>query len=72
VGTGLWPHRGAHERVILGGDVARRTRYIAYGGMPGLAYLGDRFVPRMIEAGGNDLVRMVLETNPRRWAARFS
>ena len=64
--------RGAHERVILGGDVARRTRYIAYGGMPGLAYLGDRFVPRMIEAGGNDLVRMVLETNPRRWAARFS
>jgi len=64
--------RGANERVILGGDVARRTRYIAAGGMPGLAYLGDRFVPRMIETGGNDLARMVLEVNPQRWAARFS
>jgi predicted metal-dependent phosphotriesterase family hydrolase len=64
--------RGANERVILGGDVARRTRYNAAGGMPGLAYLGDRFVPRMIEAGGKDLAHMVLEANPQRWAARFS
>lgn len=64
--------RGANERIILGGDVARRTRYIASGGMPGLAYLGDRFVPRIVEAGGNDLTRMVLEANPQRWAARFS
>lgn len=63
--------RGAGERIVLGGDVARRTRYIASGGMPGLAYLGDRFVPRLVEAGGNDLVRMVLEANPQRWAGRF-
>ena len=38
--------RGAAERILIGGDVARRTRYRAYGGMPGLAYLGERVLPR--------------------------
>ncbi len=30
---------GNAGRVLLGGDVARRSRYHAYGGMPGMAYL---------------------------------
>ena len=33
------PSSAAGDRILLGGDVARRTRYVAYGGMPGLAYL---------------------------------
>ena len=57
---------GAH-RILLGGDVARRTRYRAYGGIPGLAYLGERFVPRIAEAGGEDLVDRVLRENPADW-----
>lgn len=40
---------GAGARIVLGGDVARRTRYIAYGGMPGLSYLPLRFLPRLAE-----------------------
>jgi len=63
--------RGARDRIVLGGDVARSTRYVAYGGMPGLAYLGERFVPRLARAGGDDLVTAVLETNPQRLLARF-
>ena len=39
--------QGGLDRILLGGDVARRTRYVAYGGMPGLAYLGERFLPRL-------------------------
>lgn len=57
---------GAH-RILLGGDVARRSRYRAYGGIPGLAYLGERFVPRIAAAGGEELVERVLRENPASW-----
>lgn len=59
--------QGAADRILLGGDVARRSRYVAYGGLPGLAYLGERFVPRLIRAGGDELVERVLVANPARW-----
>ncbi|KTS06101.1 phosphotriesterase family protein [Microbacterium testaceum] len=58
---------GGGDRILLGGDVARRTRYIAYGGMPGLRYLGDRFVPRLRAEGGDDLADAVLRRNPAAW-----
>lgn len=58
---------GGADRILLGGDVARRTRYIAYGGMPGLRYLGDRFVPRLRADGGDDLADAVLRRNPAAW-----
>jgi phosphotriesterase-related protein len=58
---------GGGERVLLGGDVARRTRYVAYGGMPGLAYLFDRFVPRLRGAIGDAALEAVLVSNPARW-----
>jgi predicted metal-dependent phosphotriesterase family hydrolase len=62
---------GAGDHLLLGGDVARATRYAAYGGMPGLAYLGRRFVPRLLAEGGPELVERVLVGNPARWLGRF-
>ena len=64
--------RGGADRLLLGGDVARATRYRAYGGMPGLAYLGERFVPRLRAEGGAALAEAVLVANPARWLGRFS
>ena len=64
--------RGGRDRLLLGGDVARATRYAAYGGMPGLAYLGRRFVPRLRAEGGVDLADAVLVGNPARWLGRIS
>ena len=58
---------GGGGRILLGGDVARRTRYAAYGGMPGLRYLGERFVPRLRREGGDDLADAVLRRNPAAW-----
>lgn len=58
--------RGGADRLLLGGDVGRRTRYRAYGGMPGLDYLPRRFVPRVEESCGADLVRSLLIRNPAR------
>jgi phosphotriesterase-related protein len=40
---------GAAERIVLGGDVARASRYRAYGGIPGLDYLPLRFFPRLAQ-----------------------
>lgn len=63
---------GALDRVLLGGDVARRTRYVAYGGMPGLRYLGERVVPRLLAAGHGELVKHALTLNPARLLDRFA
>lgn len=57
---------GDPARVVLGGDVARRSRYRAYGGMPGLAYLPQRFVPRVRERLGTAIVESLLVENPAR------
>jgi phosphotriesterase-related protein len=59
--------RGAGERLLLGGDVARATRYRGYGGMPGLAYLEERVLPRLERQASTELVEAVLVTNPARW-----
>jgi 5-phospho-D-xylono-1,4-lactonase len=53
-------------RLVLGGDVARRTRYLAYGGMPGLEYLPRRFLPRLRDRVGSDVVDQLLIDNPAR------
>ncbi|MGH3414430.1 MAG: phosphotriesterase family protein [Marmoricola sp.] len=60
---------GGGGHVLLGGDVARRTRYHAYGGMPGLAYLFDRFVPRLRGSIGDEALHRILVDNPARWLA---
>lgn len=60
---------GGGDRILLGGDVARRTRYIAYGGMPGLAYLGERYLPRLRALVGDAAVDRMLIDNPARLLA---
>lgn len=57
---------GDPTRLVLGGDVARRSRYRAYGGMPGLDYLPRRFIPRLRNALGVQIVDGLLVANPAR------
>jgi 5-phospho-D-xylono-1,4-lactonase len=61
---------GDGSRLVLGGDVARRTRYLAYGGMPGLEYLPRRFLPRLRDRLGSDVVDQLLIDNPGRLLAQ--
>lgn len=60
---------GAGGRILLGGDVARRTRYISYGGMPGLEYLGSRYLPRLRERIGGEATDRILTANPQGFLA---
>lgn len=57
---------GGGAGLLLGGDVARRTSFEAHGGMPGMAYLGRHFVPRVVERCGADVVAQLLVDNPAR------
>jgi predicted metal-dependent phosphotriesterase family hydrolase len=61
--------RGGAERILLGGDVARRSSFRSYGGIPGLAYLPERFIPRLRDASGDELVHQILVANPARFLA---
>jgi predicted metal-dependent phosphotriesterase family hydrolase len=58
---------GHAHALLLGGDVARASRYTSYGGMPGLDYLGRRFVPRMRALLGDGVSEQVMVHNPARW-----
>ena len=51
-------------RILIGADVARRSRFVAYGGMPGLVYLPQRFLPRLRTAIGDELVTQMVTENP--------
>jgi phosphotriesterase-related protein len=62
---------GAGDRLLLGGDVARASRYVGYGGMPGLAYLGERVLPRLMREAGPEAVDAATVANPARWLGRF-
>ena len=57
---------GGADRLLLGGDVARASSFTSYGGLPGMAYLPRRFVPRIERAAGSGLVRRLLVDNPAR------
>ncbi|MCR2762825.1 aryldialkylphosphatase [Microbacterium sp. zg.B48] len=58
---------GAGDRILLGADVARSSRYRAYGGVPGLEYLGRAFVPRLRERVGTPAVETITTVNAARW-----
>ncbi|WP_460757725.1 phosphotriesterase family protein [Nocardiopsis oceani] len=55
------------DRLLLGGDAARRTRYRAYGGMPGMDYLPTRFLPRVRTELGDEVLAAILVANPAAW-----
>ncbi len=59
---------GHGDRLLLGGDTARRSYWTAYGGGPGLAYILAGFDPRLRAEGFSDAERHAIWTvNPARW-----
>jgi len=59
--------QGGADRLLIGGDVARCTAFRSYDGLPAMAYLPRRFVPRLAKMGGEELVRRILIDNPARF-----
>jgi phosphotriesterase-related protein len=54
---------GGGKRIVLGGDVARSSRYRSYGGIPGLDYLPLRFMPRLRQVVSERTYRWITVTN---------
>lgn len=58
---------GFEDRILISGDMGRRSYLKAYGGGPGFEYLLKQFVPRLLEEGFTPaLVKKFFEENPRR------
>ena len=60
---------GYVERILLGADVARRHRYRSYGGLPGLGYIGNSFLPRIRQRMGPEVVQQMIVQNPATYLA---
>lgn len=59
---------GLGEQILLGGDMARRSYWKAYGGGPGFDYLLRIFTPRLREEGFTDAeIEQIWVRNPARW-----
>ena len=55
---------GHLDRILLGTDVGRRSMLRAYGGGPGMAVLGERFLPRLASRLGQSAVDTIMRVNP--------
>jgi 5-phospho-D-xylono-1,4-lactonase len=59
---------GHRDRLLVSGDMGRRSYLRAYGGGPGFEYILTKFVPRLRREGfDEELVRQLFVTNPARW-----
>ena len=59
---------GYGDRLMLGGDMARRSYLKAYGGGPGFEYLLTMFTPRLVREGfSEEELQLIWEDNPARW-----
>lgn len=56
--------QGHGDRVLLGGDLARRSYWTMLGGGPGYGYLLERFVPRLRARIGDAATDAILVANP--------
>jgi phosphotriesterase-related protein len=55
------------NNILIGGDLARSSRYLAYGGKPGLKYVAETVIKEIREISGEDLLNKLLVENPKRW-----
>jgi phosphotriesterase-related protein len=59
---------GHADRVLVSGDMGRRSYLRAYGGGPGFEYILLRFVPNLRLAGfTEELIETIFVSNPARW-----
>lgn len=59
---------GYGDRLMLGGDMARRSYLKAYGGGPGFEYLLSAFTPRLLREGFSEQeLHAIWADNPARW-----
>jgi phosphotriesterase-related protein len=55
---------GHSGSIMLGLDLGQRDYFRAYGGGPGLPYLMETFVPRLVKREGATVVEIILVDNP--------
>ncbi|HLQ15277.1 MAG TPA: aryldialkylphosphatase [Candidatus Eisenbacteria bacterium] len=57
---------GHSGSIMVGLDLGQRDYFRAYGGGPGLPYLMETFVPRLVKREGATVVEIILVNNPQK------
>jgi 5-phospho-D-xylono-1,4-lactonase len=55
------------KKILFGGDLARSSRYLAYDGSPGLAFLYKEFLPKLEKNSNQSTISKILVENPISW-----
>nr|WP_207890478.1 phosphotriesterase-related protein [Rubrobacter taiwanensis] len=63
---------GYGARLLISGDMGRRSYLHAYGGGPGFRYILTKFIPRLRDEGiSEESIEQIFVANPARWLAQF-
>lgn len=61
---------GYVDRLLISGDMGRKSYLKAYGGGPGFEFILKKFIPRLRESGvTEEQIETIWVTNPARWLA---
>ncbi len=59
---------GHEDRILISGDMGRKSYLTAYGGGPGFGFLLEKFIPRLLKQGFDDkLIDKFFKINPVRY-----
>jgi phosphotriesterase-related protein len=63
---------GYGSRLLISGDMGRRSYLHAYGGGPGFRYILTKFIPRLRDEGiSQESIDEIFVANPARWLGQF-
>ena len=63
---------GYADRILLSNDMGKKTHHTVYGYGPGLTYISNRFLPRLLDEGfPEEVVRMFMVDNPARFYTMY-
>ncbi|EIC06382.1 aryldialkylphosphatase [Microbacterium laevaniformans OR221] len=63
---------GFADKLVISGDMGRKSYLEGYGGGPGFRFIKQVFVPRLIEEGiPEDVIHKIFHDNPAAWLGKF-
>ncbi|HHQ0097947.1 TPA: phosphotriesterase family protein, partial [Listeria monocytogenes] len=63
---------GFGDKLLISGDMGRKSYLHAYGGGPGFRFIKTKFIPRLLEEGVTEQqIQTIFYDNPANWLAKF-
>jgi phosphotriesterase-related protein len=63
---------GYERKILISGDMGRKSYLKSYGGGPGFEFIIRKFIPRLLAEGiDKEIIQTIFVKNPAKWLARF-